>query len=124
MRNPGATCDSGAHLLHSDWRGPYGAYNATDMMMDEDPKTHPSGFKTDGSGFGGHALNLLGRSLEALVEDPKYSDWLFVFGTVIAFGDRGQTAKKGERYDNWNFAPVYKGGPQGKFSHAIGCPHT
>merc|ERR1719443_1199103 len=66
------------------------------------------------SDFGGHALNLLGSSLEALAEDPKYSDWLFVFGTVIAFGDRGPTAKKDERYDNWNFAPVYKGGPQGK----------
>ena len=95
--------------MHTDFRGPHGAYDAGDLIKGTTTITD----RDDDFDLG--ALNFLGQSLEQLARDPKYADWLFVFGSVIAYADKGaDDGASGDRYSYWNFAPVYKGGPNGK----------
>jgi hypothetical protein len=45
--------------------------------------------------------------LEEIVEDERFEDWFFLFGTIVA----SQELPKGDGYDHlfYNFAPLYKG---------------
>jgi hypothetical protein len=55
------------------------------------------------------------KGLEYLVADPKYEDWLFLFGTVIV----SEILPKEDAFDYlfYNFAPVYKGYDPEKTDH-------
>jgi hypothetical protein len=55
------------------------------------------------------------KGLEKLVADPKYEDWLFLFGTVIV----SETLPTEDPYDYlfYNFAPVFRGYDPNKTDH-------
>lgn len=82
------------------WRGIDGAYTFED---DEDPNAE--------CGAICHVL----RALEDIVAEKRFEDWLFHFGTVIAY----ETLPKEDEYDDlfYNFAPVYKGYDPAKTDH-------
>ena len=83
------------------WRGPTGAYPASSIL---DPA------ETDQK----NPINMIGRLLEKIVSNSKYSDWLFVFGTVVAINDMVPddilNNVPGSQKLFYNFAPIYKGG--------------
>jgi hypothetical protein len=73
------------------WRGISGAYVFADDEGDDDCGP----------------ICVLLQSLEQLVADAKYKDWLFLFGTIAA----SELLPKEDEFDYlfYNFAPVYKG---------------
>jgi hypothetical protein len=71
------------------WRGRDGAYPMSSFFDSNDEF---------------NAINQIGRYLEPIVQQAKFKDWLFVFGTVIAASPVNSTY-----YDYLNFAPIYKG---------------
>lgn len=80
-------------------RGPTGAYPTAEMFEAE-----------EGSG---ELVKMISKIRE-MIADPAFEDYLFVLGTIVASesiydGDGEYTAK-----DNlyFNFAPVYRGGPE------------
>ena len=90
------------------WRGPTGAYSF-DSIAD------PSRVEEDET----NALSQISRGLEAIVGQGKYKDWLFVFGTIVAFAEEGgkntnikrhkKTNAEESQYEFLNFSPVYRG---------------
>jgi hypothetical protein len=75
------------------WRGPNGAYTASQIFGDD---LHNGGL-----------LHLSDRLYET-VKDEAFSDYLFLFGTVIGVKE----ALDGKNLEYINFCPVFKGGPQ------------
>jgi hypothetical protein len=73
------------------WRGANGAYPLESILDDPEDESN--------------ALNEIGNGLQKLVQQSKFKDWLFVFGTVIL---AGPSDADGE-FEYLNFAPVYKG---------------
>lgn len=75
------------------WRGKDGAYDVSDPFESQDDECE-------------EICHIL-QGLEELVADPKYKDWLFLFGTVIV----SETLPQEDAYDYlfYNFAPVYRG---------------
>lgn len=92
------------------WRGPTGAYSF-------DSITDPSRVEEDES----NALGQISRGLEAIAGQEKYKDWLFVFGTIVAFAEEANgktntnirrhknTNAEESQYEFLNFSPVYRG---------------
>jgi hypothetical protein len=78
------------------WRGLDGAYNF-------DP---PSSSTPEHQDCGSICQVL--RGLETLVEEERFNDWLFLFGTVIA--SEALPTEDPFDYLFYNFAPLYKGG--------------
>lgn len=65
------------------------------------------------SGF--NVLKEIGKGLESIAKDPKYEDWLFVFGTIVAqdYKPVMRSFKPNphqKEFRFYNFAPMYKGG--------------
>lgn len=61
-------------------------------------------------------LSTMADKVHQLVSDEEFSDYLFVFGTVIAAQAIGDTEKPWQQLEHdqveyFNFSPVYKGGP-------------
>ena len=79
------------------FRGRNGAY-AFESDAEEQAK---------GDGSCGTVCTIL-RGLENIVEDERFEDWLFLFGTVVA----SETLPTQDPFDYlfYNFAPLYKGG--------------
>ena len=81
------------------WRGPDGAYQLSSIY--------------DNLEVGGfNPLNEIGRALQDIVQQDRFKDWLFVFGTVVAINEQYQDPSGNETqatYDFLNFAPIYKG---------------
>lgn len=82
------------------FRGKYGAYNGADLLSGTVDVVNP---------------------LRAFAKDPRFEDWLFVFGTVIAVLPAGTERRRAQyvqddmsEYWWYNLAPVEKGGPDGK----------
>jgi len=82
------------------WRGPTGAYSFDSIA---DPR---------GAGQGGsNALRQISRGLEAIVRREIFADWLFVFGTIVAFTEKTNGRRNAApTFEFLNFAPIYKGG--------------
>lgn len=85
------------------FRGAHGAYDATSIFSC--PHKHLN------------AVAVLSEGLSQMVAANKFSDWLFVMGTVVAahrtpHGDL--TASPNDDWHYYNWAPIYKGGPHGK----------
>lgn len=64
----------------------------------------------------GGLLGTMADMVHQLVSDEEFSDYLFVFGTVIAAQAIGDTQKPWQQLEHdqveyFNFSPVYKGGP-------------
>jgi len=80
------------------WRGRNGAY-AFESDAEE---------QANGAGSCGTVCQIL-QGLESIVEEERFDDWLFLFGTVIA----SDTLPTEDPFDYlfYNFAPLYKGGP-------------
>ncbi|KAK1735729.1 hypothetical protein QTG54_013435 [Skeletonema marinoi] len=89
------------------WRGPMGSYPFDSI---------------DNPGVEGefNAINEIGRALEGIIQQEKFSDWMFLFGTIIASkettletpedGDSKRAIEKnGKMFQFLNFAPLYKG---------------
>lgn len=87
------------------WRGPNGAYPAS-SILDSTDVSKPN------------VINLIGRKLEALVQDERFNDWLFVFGTVVAINDLAHLEGQDQKL-YYNFAPVYKGGAYRKGNYKL-----
>lgn len=96
------------------WRGVEGAYrvgNLTDTVTVVDGNDHPCRHHRS------NPICAILRGLQELVQDVRYKDWLFVFGTIVA----SQSTSRGNGNDGndgdddpgqhlyYNFAPVYKG---------------
>lgn len=75
------------------WRGKNGAY-AISSIFDSDKDFN--------------AINQIGFRLQQLVEQAKFKDWVFIFGTIIASNAKLLTRSSGLN-DYLNFAPIYKG---------------
>ena len=99
------------------FRGRKGAYNTSTMFDISAEELVQSAAGTD-STENVHEINMIARALETLVQQAKYKDWLFVFGTVVssqrATDADCQAAKrecddKRDLHTFLNFAPVYRG---------------
>ena len=80
-------------------RGPAGAYPTDEMFQNDIEK--------------GELVKMADR-IRVMIADPAFEDYLFVFGTIIASesiddGDGNHTARD---HLYFNFAPVYRGGPE------------
>ena len=80
-------------------RGPSGAYPTDEMFQTDTEK--------------GELIKMSDR-IRDMIADPAFEDYLFVFGTVIASesigGGGGEHTARDHLY--FNFAPVYRGGPE------------
>ena len=87
------------------WRGLNGAYEL------------PSDFAEDTLGGCSDICHIL-KSLEEVVADKRFVDWIFLFGTVIA----SKTLPTEDQFDYqfYNFAPLYKGYDPAKSPHPAG----
>ncbi|CAB9497224.1 expressed unknown protein [Seminavis robusta] len=90
------------------WRGKDGAY----FFYNESAPTksqaeHDEYFTQEELDDDCAEVCLILKGLEALVAQPQYKDWLFLFGTVIV----SEVLPKEDTYDYlfYNFAPVYRG---------------
>ena len=59
------------------WRGPDGAYQLSSIY---------DNLEVDGF----NPFNEIGRALEDIVQQDRFKDWLFIFGTVIAMNESYQ----------------------------------
>ena len=54
--------------------------------------------------------NEIGIGLTNLVQQARFKDWLFIFGTVIAINELDEADETNQtQYEYLNFAPIYKG---------------
>ena len=84
------------------WRGPNGAYTGSQVFGDD---LHQ-----------GEGLRMGDRLYDA-VKDDAFSNYLFLFGTIIGVGKQDPGMSAEEALDEkmlmyFNFCPIFKGGPQ------------
>jgi hypothetical protein len=82
------------------WRGANGAYDIEKMADCTDPN----------KGCAAPIMKIV-ELLHQEVQQTKWKDWMFVFGTIVA-----HSVKENEYF---NFAPVMRGGPDGTKKHHI-----
>jgi len=83
------------------WRGPQGAYDAATILKNDVYNIEEF-----------NAISEICEELEKLVKNPKYNNWLFVFGTIIAASRND--LRNDDDFLFFNFAPILQGGPLGK----------
>jgi hypothetical protein len=96
------------------WRGVEGAYSVDLLTLDKDAEhgDHPCRYHRN------NPICAILRGLQDLVQDVRYQDWFFLFGTIVASQQQQQKQEEAlpaddgdddRRYLYYNFAPLYKG---------------
>ena len=69
-------------------------------------------------GKAGCEIEKLLRALKTMVKAKKWKDWLFVFGSAIAYRDQGPESSGDKSF--YNVVPLVRGGPDGESRLLIG----
>lgn len=93
------------------FRGPHGAYNIHSM--------HGCTNRNKTGGICNAPIMAILLECNKFIQDARFSDWLFVFGTVVAYKPAASRGALMIPREYFNFAPIMRGGPAGRGQHHI-----